>query len=308
MAEIRLDPVDKYTVVIAPERNKRPKDVWDNTKKISSKCPFCPGNEKLTPPDSFSLKDKLDKWIIRTFPNKYPAFIDSSKGISGIQEVIVESVSHNLNMGEYSKGHLTNILFAYKNRILALKKKKDIKYVIVFKNHGISAGASLVHPHSQIVGLSVVPPKIVEKTNVLADLYHKNKTCHYCMMGKTSNSIYENSSFRSFIPETARFSYECWITPKTHNAYYEQTTSDQLENLADVILKLLKAVNDLLKYPALNLIINTEFDKKNEQFFHWNIQLIPRTAQLAGFEMATGYYMNQVKPSQAADQLKKLIL
>ena len=177
MAELRLDPVDKYTVVIAPERNKRPKDVWDNSKNISGKCPFCPGNEDLTPPESFSLKDKLDKWTIRTFPNKYPAFIDSSKDYSGVQEVIVESASHNLNMGEYSEGHLFNILNTYKSRILSLKKKFDIKYIVVFKNHGVSAGASLFHPHSQIVGLDFVPQRIKEKIKILQSIYHTNNEC-----------------------------------------------------------------------------------------------------------------------------------
>lgn len=307
MSELRLDPVEKYTVVIAPERNKRPKDIWENSNIISAECPFCPGNEEMTPPDSFSLKNNLEKWTIRTFPNKYPAFIDSSKAVSGTQEIIVESVNHNLNMGEYSQRHLTDILCTYKNRIISLKKKADIKYIVVFKNHGASAGASLFHPHSQIVGLGFVPAKIIEKTKALKSIFHKNSECYYCGLAKSSNTVYENNSFVSFIPETARFSYECWIIPKRHQTFYEETTPVQLEHLADVILKLLKSINGLLDFPALNLIINTGYGKKTKPFFHWNIQLVPRTTQLAGFEMATGFYINEVSALQAANQLKNLI-
>ncbi len=307
MSDFRLDPVGKYYVVIAPERNKRPKDVWDKSKKISTKCPFCPGNEELTPQASFSLKDNLEKWTVRSFPNKYPAFKDSSKHISGTQEVIVESANHSLNMGDYSNGDLTNVLLAYKNRISSLKKKEEIKYVIVFKNHGILAGASLMHSHSQIVGLGLVPEEIRKQTKVLESLYQQNKQCYYCDLGKNSNMIYENDDFVSFIPETARFSYECWITPKTHSTYFEQLNNTQLGSLAEIILKLLGSINKYLDFPALNLLVNTGFDRKTEPFFHWNIQIIPRTDQLAGFELATGLYINQVKPSHAADHLKKLI-
>ncbi|KAA3609829.1 MAG: DUF4931 domain-containing protein [Calditrichaeota bacterium] len=307
MSEIRLDPVDNDAVVISPERNKRPKDNWDKSEKDITKCPFCPGNENLTPAENFSLKDDLKNWTIRSFPNKYPAFTDSSNHISGIQEVIVESVNHDLNMGEYSKVHLTDLLYTYKQRIAELKQQKSVKYVVVFKNHGVHAGASLAHPHSQIVGLGFIPQELKNKIERLERLYHKNKKCYYCGLAETSNIIYENDSFISFIPETAKYSYQSWIIPKEHFSYYEKTPSAMLGELADVILKILKSINRFLDCPPLNLIINSGFDVKANPYFHWNIQIIPRTAQLAGFEMATGCYINQVKPEQAAAHLKKLI-
>jgi UDPglucose--hexose-1-phosphate uridylyltransferase len=304
MSTFRLDPISKDAVVFAPERNKRPIDGWSSLKPASTKCPFCPGNEHLTPADTFYQKDNFNKWTIRSFPNKYPAFTEPSEHISGIQEVIVESVSHDVNMGHYTRGHLVKVLKAYKNRIASLKSVKNIKYIVVFKNHGFFAGASLEHPHSQVVGIDFVPKAVNKKLKRLKKFYNKTKKCYLCSPDHTKNKIYENSLFIAFVPESVRFAYECWIVPKDHKTYYEQSSHDELNKLAEIILKVFKAVNKCLGFPPFNLIINTGFLASHRSYFHWNIQLIPKTAQFAGFELATGIYINQINPGHAANQLK----
>ena len=220
MSDLRTDPINKFSVVVAPERNKRPKDSFNGITDNSKTCPFCPGNEDQTPPESYRINDNYNNWIIRAFPNKYPAFTNSTEQkISGYQEVLVETVNHSQNMGLYSIGQLIQLVGAYKNRIQELKKRKKTQAIILFKNHGVYAGATLEHPHSQIVALDFIPHEIEFKQHKLKEFYVKNNECYFCSVIKKEQSIYESQFFKVIVPANGRFSYETWIIPKKHFTY-----------------------------------------------------------------------------------------
>ena len=307
MAELRFDPINRHTVIIAPERSKRPKDDFISTGEISKTCPFCPGNEDQTPPENFNNGGNVKTWTIRSFPNKYPAITQLPKGeISGIQDVIVESDKHDINPGDFTLGHLKELLKVYKERIESIKVNKNIKYILVFKNHGLMAGATLEHPHSQIVGLSFVPQEVEKTWQKLENYYSDNNQCYYCRLIDNSDVIFENNSFVLISPGAARFSYETWILPKRHQVYYEEITDQQLNDLSAIFSKQIKALNTMLSKPAFNVVLNNGlYDKNRQEFYHWNIQIIPRIFHQAGFEYGTGMFINQVSPENAAWELKK---
>jgi len=307
MAEIRFDPIDRQTVVIAPERSKRPKDDFDSSKQNSKKCPFCPGNEDQTPPENFNNGDNIKNWTIRSFPNKYPAFTQLENGNnSGIQDVIVESDKHDINMGDFSQKHLRELLTVYKKRFESIKAKKSIKYILLFKNHGLMAGATLEHPHSQMVGLSFIPRNVEKRIAELRKYYNQNKQCYYCRLVDKTEKIFENKYFALIAPPVARFSYETWILPKNHQQHFELSGDEQLSDLAEILLKQIKALNMAQDKPAFNILLNNGlYDSNHDDVFHWNIQIIPRVSFQAGFEYATGMYINQVEPDRAVQELKR---
>lgn len=309
MSELRIDPIHKYNVIVAPERDKRPKDSFKEDPDQAKTCPFCPGNENKTPPESFRINDNFNNWIIRAFPNKYPAVTDSSNAkISGYQEVLVETVAHNLNLGDFSEQQLVQVLGAYKNRILDLKVRKKTKAVILFKNQGRQAGATLMHPHSQIVALDFISKEMNQKFNGLYKYYEKKEACYYCDILKKEETVLETDFFTMVIPNNSRFAYETWIIPKRHSAFYEQINGTEQTDLALSLLKLVNLINKKLDKPSLNLILhNGIYSKDVSEFFHWHFQLIPRTYYLAGFEWATGLYINPVDPIQAVQELKNII-
>jgi len=306
MAEIRFDPINRHTVVIAPERSKRPKDDFTKSVENSKRCPFCPGNEDQTPPQNFSNGDNVKNWTIRSFPNKYPAFNYSHKDdIYGIQDVMVESDKHDINMGEYSLKHFIELLKVYKWYFQFLKKNEKVKYILVFKNDGLMAGATLEHPHSQVVGLSFVPRNVKESIKRLEKYYSKHKQCYYCRLIDVSKALFENKSFISISPKEARFSYESWIFPKNHQMHYEQITDDQLKDLADIFSRQIKNMNSVLDNPAFNIVLNNGlYSEANSASYHWNIQIFPRISFQAGFECATGMFINQVQPEHVFLEFK----
>jgi UDPglucose--hexose-1-phosphate uridylyltransferase len=307
MAEIRFDPIYRHTVVLAPERSKRPKDDFNTSIEKSSKCPFCPGNEDQTPPQNYSNGDNVKNWTIRSFPNKYPAFKHSDKNnIFGIQDVIVESDKHDVNMGDYSLKHFKELLKVYLWYYQVLKKNDKIKYILVFKNHGQMAGATLEHPHSQVVGLSFVPRNIKEAVRRLEKYYNKHNKCYYCSIIDGAKTLFENNSFISISPKDARFSYESWILPKNHQSHFEHITDDQLIDLAEIFSIQIKKMNSILDKPAFNIVLNNGlYDETNSNCFHWNIQLFPRISLPAGFEFATGMFINQAPPEHVFLEFKK---
>ena len=307
MAELRFDPINRHTVVIAPERSKRPKDEFREKTAFSKKCPFCPGNEDQTPPENFSNGDNVNNWTIRSFPNKYPAFSQlDENGISGIQDIIVESDKHDINMGDFPLSHLKELFQVYKKRLESIKKNKTIKFILIFKNHGVMSGATLEHTHTQIVGLSFVPRQVEKTMQKLKKHFDEEKQCFYCGLAEQSTVIFENSSFVLISPREARFSYETWIVPKKHQMHYEEITDAQLADLSELISKQINTLNSMLDNPAFNIVLNNGlYNQGDNSFFHWNIQVIPRIYYQAGFELGTGTFINQVEPENAVLELKQ---
>jgi len=296
----------KDTVVYAPGRDERP----FISKAEKEKCPFCPGNESLTPVSTAEIR-KNGKWFIRSLPNKYPAFSSSETLNFGYHEVIVETPDHEKDISSYSNNEYEKVLNLYKKRMVSVLSKPGIESVLLFKNYGIKAGASIFHAHSQLVGMGSVPEQEVLDVLEKEKYFIKNKICRTCFeIQEKGLDVFRSDLFIVKVPKRSKFSYEMEIIPTRHVGGYEELNESELQNLAEVIkqsLVLLKVqLSGNINY---NMLFSTTI--KNEHFKkskHFQINLIPRLSLLGGFELATGLYINSVLPQVAAQSLRSIYL
>jgi len=310
MRVLRKDYILERWVYYATERKSRRREFKEEeVKDISSSktCFFCPGNEHLTPPEIGRLEHK-NTWKIRWFPNKFPAvekkgnariktknkFIKEGKTY-GLHEVIAETRDHKKQLADLSINHIKEIFDIYILRIKALSKLKGIKYVSVFKNKGPEAGTSLVHSHTQIAALPLLPDDVMNKVKASK----KFKKCPYCgiikLESKSKRKITENKSIAVFAPYASRFNYEAWIFPKRHvksiTAMYDEELYDMASALKKILVKLKKSntsYNFFLHYAPQG------------HDLHFHIEVTPRLAKWGGFELSTGSTINSVMPEDAA--------
>lgn len=309
---LRKDPFSPNWIIFSNNRNARPNDY-----RAKIKCPFCPENEYLTPPEILSIK-KNKKWIIRVVPNKYPALTYNTENYTehlglynlyhyrGAHEVLIESPEHNKNIEDIK--HLDKIFEVFSKRIHDLYKLKGIKYVMVFRNYGENAGASLKHPHSQIIALPLLPLRLKHKLNHFVNYYSKNKRCLMCDIVKFEKKqrervIFENKSFIAITPFASRFNFELWIIPKKHITAY--TDFNNYRELSQIFRKVMRKLRNSIKNLSYNLIIHTSPANTRKEHFHWHIEILPKLAMTAGFEWGSGFYINTITPELAATILKK---
>ncbi len=303
MPELRKDYVLDRWVVIAAERGKRPHDF--TKQKVSEKkhlCVFCPGNEKLTPPEVMRI-EKNGKWLIRVFPNKYQAFSknDTStkpkgsykpKPALGNHEILVETPSHKKQMWDFDVKHIMLILETYIQRISSLKG-----YTLIFKNHGEEAGTSLVHSHTQLTSSRKVPPLVEAKVKASARYRKKHGKCAYCDVIRKERSssrlIMENKSFIAIAPFASWMPLEAWILPKKH--IKSITEVDDIKGLAEMLKKLLMKLKKI--NAPYNFYIHNAPKGKD---LHFMIVIEPRLSLRAGFEYGTGMNINVMPPEKAA--------
>ncbi len=323
MSEFRKDPLHNKWVLTVPTRSKRPnafsyEKSAEEEKDNRNNCPFCEGNESMTPPevDSFRKKGKEDEpgWLVRIFPNKYPAlnektnigvlknkFPDIVEGY-GFHEVIAETPSHEKDIYSMNKDELLLVLKMYRKRYKILKEKKNIKSVFIFKNHGKAAGASLSHSHSQILALPLVPPFIEEETKMIK----KAKSCIYCRLIEKAfegnRVLLESSGFIVFAPYASEYPYQLLILPRIHQPFFEEVEDEQLLVLSDVIKEVFDRFKKLLGDIPFNYFFNTPTLEKG----HWNIQIMPKLTITAGFEKGTGISINPIPPENAVMELKRV--
>ncbi|MFH0809242.1 MAG: galactose-1-phosphate uridylyltransferase [Pseudomonadota bacterium] len=333
MPELRQDPASKRWVIIARERSKRPHAFvrLDENGPVapaySSECPFCGGNEELTPPETFAVRDgtaaDTPGWRVRAVPNKFAALLpvgsterrtenEFFRWMDGVgkHEVIVESPVHNLHMALMDDSQVQSVVAAYRERYLALREDTRFKLILIFKNHGVSAGTSLEHPHSQLVATPVVPNDIRTMFQRAFDFYDDTGSCVYCQMlaeelrlGK--RLILETDGFVVFHPFASRMPFETWIVPRKHGASFGLLTVAEASELAVVLKQALRRIHFGLKNPDFNMIIQTAPVKDEfEEYFHWHIQILPRLTTAAGFEMGTGIYINVALPEETAQFMR----
>ena len=303
--ELRKDYFLDRWVILSTVRGVRPDDFEEEEiKENNKKCFFCPGSEKNTPPEIGRL-EKDGKWYVRWFPNKFAitaregdseikdhGFFKFSAGF-GEHEIIVELPEHNKQLHEVSIEHLTNVLKVYAERIKELDTRNE--YVTLFKNYGREAGISLIHSHTQICSVNIVPPEVVEKV----EKSHDGDKCLYCdvlFIEKGSDRrVHENNSFVSFCPYASRFNYELWIMPKDHIKRLEDLEDKQFKELAEVLMSAIKKLGE--KKIPYNFYF---YYSPKGQDLHLHIELVPRLAKWGGFELSTGIIVNHVLPEEAA--------
>ena len=330
MPELRKDLVRDNWVLIAKDRALRPNDFPINKNEFnfassSAACPFCAGNEIHTPPEIAAYRDDASQpntpgWEIRTIPNKYSTFtlkpeaIINYEGLNasclpiGQHEVVIETPEHNLELHELDAGKVSLLFKMFRERYVALANNEKIKYIQIYKNRGLFAGASLEHTHSQILGLPIIP----DVNKGLAKYYTRTGNCFICDVIKQEKMnkirvLYEGPEFMVICPYASRFAYETWIIPKAHRAHFAYISKDEQEDLAMILPALIKTVIATLANPSYNIVINSAPIASSEAAYHWFIELTPRLVITAGVELATGMYMNPVSPELAADLFRSHI-
>ncbi|MFC1512628.1 galactose-1-phosphate uridylyltransferase [bacterium] len=328
MPELRKDPVMGRWVIISTARGQRPFQ-YTKHKDISDEktCPFCYGNEHMTPPEIAAYRkhgsEKNTKgWTVRVVPNRFPALqiegelnktgegmYDKMNGI-GAHEVIIETPQHNKDMGDLDNKSVQQILGMYKDRILDLKKDDRFEYVLIFKNKGFSAGASLSHIHSQLIALPIVPKRVNEELVGAKKYFDYKERCVFCDMINEERNFYkrvivENDTFIAFCPFASRFPFEVWILPKEHVQYFYKITDKQSSDCADILRVVMYKIDKVLAVPPYNYIVHdSPFRMDVSPYYHWHIEIIPKLTKVAGFEWGSGFYINPTHPEEAAAFLR----
>jgi len=328
MPELRKDPIVGRWVIIAHERAKRPRDFRSEAPPVEpSVCPFCEGQEDKTPPEilayrNFGSRPNGPDWRIRVVPNRFPALkiegslnkrgdgiYDMMEGI-GAHEVIIESPDHHKSMATLREENIREVLWAYRDRLVDLKKDNRLVHGMLFKNVGAAGGASLEHTHSQLIVTPIVPVSVWEEMTGSLEFFHYRGRCIYCDMVQQELAVekrivLDSPHFTAFCPFASRFPFETWIVPKAHSCHFENIPKPSVDDLGHVLHQVLSKLELALDRPAYNYIIHTApFDHGELPHYHWHIEIIPRLTNVAGFEWGSGFYINPVSPESAAGFLR----
>ena len=329
MPELRKDPVTGRWVIIATDRAKRPSDFSRQHVEIKGVrfCPFCPGNELRTPPEILAYRTRGGAnepgWSLRVISNKFPVLrvegvltrkadgiYDKMNGV-GAHEVIIETPEHFHTLADMPDKRVEDLFWAYRDRVLDLRRDTRLKYLLLCKNHGEPAGAVLEHTHSQLIALPVVPKRVQEQLDGGRKYYDYKERCVYCdIIAQEVDThvrlVQETDHFVVVAPYASRFPFETWILPKAHNSHAEIMSHDEIRDLAPVLRTLLRKLNSTLEHPPYNLVLHSApVQDQPLAHFHWHLEIIPKLTQVAGFEFGTGFYINPTPPEEAATFLRE---
>jgi len=329
MPELRKDPIMGRWVIIATERARRPSDFAHTREgRKKSECALCGGHENETPPEVLAYRSNGAQpnspgWSVRVVPNKFPALriegelgrrgegmFDLMNGI-GAHEVIIETPDHSADLAELSEQQIEDVLWSYHDRVHDLKRDRRFRYILIFKNHGAEAGASLEHAHSQLIALPIVPLNVVEELNGAREYYRHRERCVFCdlihqELDNPVRLVAQNDEFVTVCPFAPRFPLETWILPKTHGGAFELITKHEYRNLARALRDTLRRLNKVLDHPPYNYVIHSSpVSEPVDGYYHWHIEVMPKLTKVAGFEWGTGFYINPVPPEDAARHLRE---
>jgi UDPglucose--hexose-1-phosphate uridylyltransferase len=339
MPELRKDPVLGRWVIISTERGKRPSDFSNEPGEVAgtpANCPFETGHEEMTPPEVYSIRPPGSQpdspgWKLRVIPNKFPALkiegqlgrkglglYDKMNGV-GAHEVIIENPDHNRDLDQRTIEENFLIYKAYRDRIVDLMRDERLEYIMVFRNYGIRAGASLSHPHSQIIATPIIPKRVVEMLNGSLQHYRYKKRCIFCDIIDQEQMLEErvvmaSNHFMVLCPFAAAHPFELWIVPTRHQSDYTQASDDELRDLAGVMGKLVGKYKKTLGDVHYNYVLHTTPSESamgddfpySHAHYHWHMELFPRLTKTAGFEWGTGFYINPTPPEEAARYLREV--
>lgn len=331
MAELRRDPiVGRWTIIELRETSWKPEayEVEPHVLRQEAVCQFCTGREGQTPPEVDAVRadgsaPNSPGWLARVVPNKFPALriegdldrrglgiYDMSNGI-GAHEIVIETPDHQKNMADFSLEEMDRVLRLYQNRAISLGRDKRFKYIMIFKNYGQSAGASVEHAHSQIIALPMVPKDVAEELEGSKVYFDFRGRCVYCDLIQQEYQdqrrvITSNDGFVAFCPFVPRFPFENWIFPKDHESDFCAMADHERLMLAGILKDLLARMKVCLSDPSYNFYIHmAPVNYENQKSFHWHIEIVPQLTRVAGFEWGTGFYVVRTAPSVAAEYLRK---
>jgi UDPglucose--hexose-1-phosphate uridylyltransferase len=332
MPELRKDPILDRWVIISTERGKRPHDFVIEPEVIKGGfCPFDAGNEHTTPPEVMAYREpgtapNTPGWRLRVVHNKFPALglegnldrqgegiFDKMNGI-GSHEVIIETPDHYAQLTTIPLEVFSDVLRAYRERIEVLAQDPRFKYVVLFKNKGRAAGASLEHSHSQLIALPIVPELVQEELNGGKFYYNFKERCVFCDMIRQElhqqvRVVLENEEFVALCPFAPRSPFEVWILPKNHFSSYvslqEQSYRPLAEIFSQTLIRLEKSIGDA----PYNFMLHTAPIRDPElDYYHWHFEIMPKLTLIAGFEWGSGFFINPTPPEDAAQYLREVKL
>ena len=332
MSELRRDPITGRWNIIDTDSPWGP-EAFEVEPRIpsSARCPFCYGNERMTPPEIYAVRSSGSAangpdWQLRVVPNKFPALqiegdlarrgigvFDLCNGV-GAHEVIIETPDHQRQMADMTLPEIGAVVKAFQARSLDLRGDKRLKYALIFKNYGLSAGASLEHSHSQLIALPIVPKRVQEELKGAERYFEFRDRCPFCDMlhqelQEDERVVCENRSFVAFCPFVSSFPFEIWILPKEHRHDFAQVTADEVTDFARLLKETLGRMRGVLSDPDYNFIIHTApIELREREEYHWHLELIPKLTKVAGFEWGTGFYINPTPPEMAAKLLREVAL
>jgi UDPglucose--hexose-1-phosphate uridylyltransferase len=338
--EVRKDYLLDRWVVIATERSRRPTDLKkDRPQAKTGVCPMCPGNEHMTPPavlvylksgkgiakDRENGDERHTNWIVRCIPNLYPAFsppegklnrkiIEKGNDLAmavGHHEVVIESPTHDEHPANARIPQLTLVINAYIDRLRELSAKPYVRYVSIFRNHGLEAGASLSHAHSQIIATPMIPRTVLEEMQASKKFWSQNESCIFCNISEKEREgprlVLKNSNFDVFTPYASIHPMELWIVPKRHEATPLDLSQNETRVLAETMKTCLGALKTLVNDPPYNFGFHLALDQDASEYYHWHLEVYPKLSIWAGFELSTGMYINTVTPEAAAESLRETV-
>jgi UDPglucose--hexose-1-phosphate uridylyltransferase len=335
MPELRFDPFRGRWVNISPDRAARPSHLGDT----ADGCPFCPGNERETPPEVLAVRPP-DRpadgpgWSLRVVPNRYPALTPAAAGATpspgvfeamaavGRHEVLIETPDHRADWDDLPPAQMARVLRVLWRLVEQHEREPETAYVLAFRNRGQAAGASVAHPHTQILAMPVVPEVIArEVRNAVAHLRRTSRPLAADMLREEladgARVVAENDRFVALVPFAAAFPFEMALYPQTPAARFAELTETDVVPLAELFQDVLGRMKRVLGDPAYNIVLHTAPGLRSpataaladpdeiEAAFHWHFKIVPRAARVDGFEWATGLHVSTVAPEEAAQRLRE---
>lgn len=322
--QLRKDPIVDRWVLIAPERATRPMElVVAAPARDGPSCPFCEGEESRTPHEVFAIRPNGSRpdtpgWQVRVVANMFPAArrdaATPANGIAeagyGAHEVVIESPQHEAVFSALPRDRIEQVFEVFRRRLEFLAADPRLQYVQVFKNHGLAAGASVEHVHSQILGVSRVPREVAAELHGAAEHHARFGRCAFCDLIEREIAAKERivaigEHMVAFTAYAGRFPYETWFLPRRHGCRYESATATEIAENAAIVRRVLGRLDELIPGVGYNLVLHTApLHDSRRADFHWHWELLPRTTGIAGFELSTGCFLNPLPPEQAAAQLR----
>lgn len=287
--------IDRYSIIAEGRGNRPVHFEKENNEPKGKVCFFCPGNEKLTPPEITRVGGSRG-WSIRVFSNKFPALAPPE----GEHEIIVDTNKHGVELEHLSEKEMKAIFEMYEERREELEKR--FMYVSIFKNKGKEAGASLPHAHTQVLAMSMLPHLLARENEKAEEYYYTKGKCPFCehiaSIGK-KRVAFETKSLIAITPNAPRYPYELWIFPKKHVANFSELTDEEKTDFLSILKNALKKLDKTSGNPPYNFYLHNA-PKGSERWYHFHLELLPRLSSYAGFELGSEVYICTVSPESAA--------
>lgn len=331
MSQLRLNMITMQWVIVQDDNSAlfnartRGRAKQEKPPVHDPDCPFCKGNEGMSDPPLLVIGSN-DDWRVRVLPNKYPVlepgksnkrYRDRTKvwmDAAGLHEIVVESPSHRNDISESSVDNILEILLAWRERYEEMRRQNFIQQISIFKNHGPESGATLIHPHSHIVGTPILSSETRRRMERAFSYYETNGRCIFCdvvlqEIEEKTRIVYETDHFVSFIPFAALSPFHTWIFPKYHACSFDMIDDNRLIELARIILDLLMRFHYALSNPSYNFVLRAlPPGAGGDNYFHWYFSFVPRLTHKSGFELGSGMHVNTMLPETSAEILRDVNL